>query len=748
MVNAGPAGISGSPDVCIGQTTILSDATPGGTWSSSSTTIAPVDAFGVVSGASLGTAIISYSMTGTTGCSATIAVTVHPLPGAITGSTNVCVGSTTPLSNSVPGGTWSSSNTALATVSGTGVVTGVASGVVTITYTLSATCIATLNMVVNPRPLPVFGPNTVCESQTITLLSVTFGATWSSTDTTRATIGASTGVVTGVTAGTTLISYTNGFGCAATYPVTVNQMPSPIIGSANICLGGTSLLRDTAAGGRWTSSNTAVATIGSSSGIVGGISLGTATITYQLPGGCMVTKVINVYPLPLVFTVTGGGNHCAGDTGVHIYLSGSTVGVNYMLYLGATAVGAFAGTGSPLDFGLHTVGGPYNVIGTSTATGCSVNMSGIAIVGVTATVLPVVTMNITPNDTVCAGATATFTPIPVNGGSAPVYQWSVNGFPVSLAGSYSFIPADGDIVTVAMTSNAICPSPSTVTRSVTMEVLPFGTPAVDVAVSPNDTVCKGTTITATGVTAFGGTAPLYMWYRNGTIVPGVSGPTYSFTPNNGDQVFSVMYSNYLCRLSNVDSSASVMETVVDQVLPTVSMTASPGTTISRGQSDTLSVSVVNAVAPTYQWLINGIPVAGATNAIFVSNTFSLTSDDSVSCQVTSNGICTITTHAWVYIHATAEGVATSGIVKGEVMVLPNPSHGVITIKGTLGSTDQEVALEMTDMLGQTVYRATVTARGGSLHEQVTFSNTLANGMYLLSVRSESYSKVFNVVVER
>ncbi len=748
LVNAGPAAISGSPDVCIGQTTFLSDATPGGVWSSGSTSIALVDAFGVVTGLSLGTAVISYSMTGTTGCSATLTVTVHPLPGAITGSPNVCVGGTTTLSNSVPGGTWSSSNTAIATVSGTGVVTGVAAGAVTMTYTLGATCFVTLNMVVDPRPLPVFGPNTVCESQTISLLSVTFGGTWSSSDPTHATIGASTGVVTGVMAGTTLISYTNGFGCAAIYPVTVNQMPSPIIGSANICLGGTSTLRDTAAGGIWTSSNTAVATIGSSSGIVGGVSLGTATITYQLPAGCMVTKVINVYPLPLVFTVTGGGNHCDGDTGVHIYLSGSTVGLNYMLYNGATAVGAFAGTGSPLDFGLHTVAGPYNVVGTSTATGCSVNMSGVAMVNVIRTVLPVVTMNITPNDTICAGATATFTPVAVNGGSAPVYQWSVNGFPVSLSGSYSFIPADGDIVTVAMTSNAVCPAPATVTRSVTMEVQPFGTPTVDVALSPNDTVCRGNAITATGVTAFGGPSPLYLWYKNGTIVPGVNGPTYSFVPNNGDQLFTVMYSNYMCRLSNVDTSASVKETVVDQVLPSVTMTASPGTTIGRGQYDTLSVTVINAVGPTYQWLINGIPVPGATNSVFVSNTFSLTSDDSLSCQVTSNGICTITTHAWVYIHATAEGVAMNGMLGGEVMVLPNPSHGVITIKGAIGGIEQDVTLEITDMLGQVVYRGAVVAKGGQLDEQVTLGNNLANGMYLLSVRSETFSKVFNVVLER
>ena len=49
---------------------------------------------------------------------------------------------------------------------------------------------------------------------------------------------------------------------------------------------------------------------------------------------------------------------------------------------------------------------------------------------------------------ICLGSQATFTAIPLNGGSAPVYQWKVNG---SNSGSnlpiFSFIPVNGDIVT-------------------------------------------------------------------------------------------------------------------------------------------------------------------------------------------------------------------------------------------------------------------------------------------------------------
>jgi hypothetical protein len=79
------------------------------------------------------------TVTNASGCSATstaTAVTVNPLPtvAAITGATNVCSGLTTQLASATTGGTWSSSNTAVATVSATGGVTGVAAGSATITY--------------------------------------------------------------------------------------------------------------------------------------------------------------------------------------------------------------------------------------------------------------------------------------------------------------------------------------------------------------------------------------------------------------------------------------------------------------------------------------------------------------------------------------------------------------------------------------------------------------------------------------
>ena len=71
------------------------------------------------------------------------------------------------------------------------------------------------------------------------------------------------------------------------------------------------------------------------------------------------------------------------------------------------------------------------------------------------------------------------------------------------------------------------------------------------------------------------------------------------------------------------------------------------------------------------------------------------------------------------------------------------------MKGTLGSTDDvEATLEVTDVLGQVVYHGKVTAYGGRLNETITLNNTLANGMYMLSIQSGTEHKVFHFVIEQ
>jgi len=482
-------------------------------------------------------------------------------------------------------------------------------------------------------------------------------------------------------------------------------------------------------------------------GIVTGVSLGSATIIYTLPAGCTVSTVVHVYPLPATFTVSGTGSYCAGGAGVPVFLSGSAVGVNYLLYRGITATGTFAGTGSPMDFRPQTVAGTYTVVAISVATGCSVNMAGSASVTITPVIEPSVGIHGTPGDTVCAGTVVAFNPLPVNGGSGPAYQWNVNGVNVATGNTYSFIPANNDTVKVTMTSNAACAEPPTANKSIIMVVNPFGRPAVDLSADPGSTVCKGSEVTVSAAPTYGGPSPVYTWMKNGTSV--ASGASYTFVPVNNDVLYCIMNSNYQCQLAGIDTSSDMVMTVDTGLTPLVSINANPGTLVNPGENLTLTAIVSNGGSnPTYQWFINGVPVPGATGSSFTHSNYSYPKDDSVVCQVTSSGMCPVTSFEWVYITVAPVGVNQLANTGSDINVLPNPNKGEFMVTGFLGTqTDEDVSMEITDILGQVVYKKKVTAQNGRLNEKIILANT-ANGMYILTLHSDIENRVFHIVVEQ
>src|SRR6202008_2830493 len=74
------------------------------------------------------------------------------------------------------------------------------------------------------------------------------------------------------------------------------------------------------------------------------------------------------------------------------------------------------------------------------------------------TVTPSVTIAASAT-TICTGGSVTFSATPTNGGANPTYQWQVNGVNVAGQTAATFTTttlADGDIVTVIMTSNDPC----------------------------------------------------------------------------------------------------------------------------------------------------------------------------------------------------------------------------------------------------------------------------------------------------
>ena len=747
-VDALPSAVSGSLAVCVTLTTSLSDA-GGGTWavSNANATINPVT--GTVTGVNAGLDTVTYSLS--SGCIITAIVTVYVMPAAITGNLSVCAGLTTALSDTPTGGTWSASNGDATINTLTGVLTGGAvttTSYDTITYNLATGCNATAYVTVNPLPASIVGVSEICVGVSTTYTDANLGGTWSSSNT-NLNIDIASGIATGAYAGTSVITYTLPTGCITTVTVTVTGQPDDISGSDGICLNSTVTLSDTTSGGSWTSSNTGVVTIGST-GIAYGAALGTSTISYTLIAGCMKTVVVTVNPLPNVYSLTPtSGNYCAGGGGIDLKLTGSQLGVTYLLYYDSSVTGYKIGTGDTIDFGSEYLQGTYTVLATNTTTGCSMGMINSAYITIDPTVTPIVFIESLPGDTVCSGTTVTYSVNATNAGSAPTYQWFVNHVLVGINPTYTFIPANGDVVEVVLTSNAPCVMPNTAKDSIIMNVPAGGPPQVALSIYPGDTVCQYSLATFTATATFGGPSPTYIWYVNGA--DSGSGPVFSFVPQTGDVVYCELISDYHCRTADSASSALVTMIVQDMLVPHVVVTSSRGNILTVGEYDTLRTTVTNAGSdPTYQWEINGSPIPGATADTFVSQ---FSNYDSVTCVVTSSGYCDgISSFGWVFITVYPTAVQQLSVGNGDIRLIPNPNKGEFTVSGTLGgqttATDEEVSFEVTDMLGQVLYRNKVVVHNGKLNEQIRLGGSLANGMYLLNLTSGSGSKAFHFVVEQ
>ncbi len=142
----------------------------------------------------------------------TMYVSVQPgSAGSISGTTNVCPGAVTTLSETIPGGTWGASNANATIDPVAGAITGATAGTDTITYAVTVRCYVTTSIVVTIDPLPasgiVSGPDNLCAGASTLFTETVSGGVWSSIDTTLATVS-TTGMVTGVAYGTAFVEYT------------------------------------------------------------------------------------------------------------------------------------------------------------------------------------------------------------------------------------------------------------------------------------------------------------------------------------------------------------------------------------------------------------------------------------------------------------------------------------------------------------------------------------------------------------
>ncbi|MCX6302522.1 MAG: hypothetical protein NTW82_10090, partial [Bacteroidia bacterium] len=252
---------------------------------------------------------------------------------------------------------------------------------------------------------------------------------------------------------------------------------------------------------------------------------------------------------------------------------------------------------------------------------------------------------------VCAGTSVTFTASPTNGGT-PTYQWYKNGTtPIGTGSSLDYEPADGDKITVVMTSSeTTCTTGNPATSN---EVIMIVNPLLPVSVSitaSNNNICTGTAITFTATPVYGGGTPLYQWYESTTPV-GTNSPTYTYDPDNGDEITVRLTSSETCTTGNPATSNAIAMTVYSD------HPAKPGTIagksdVCQGETNVdYSISdVENALS--YEWSVGSETtiVSGDGTTSIVVNFSALATSHSIyvisrnTCGDSDNKAKSITVH--------------------------------------------------------------------------------------------------------
>jgi hypothetical protein len=472
----------------------------------------------------------------------------------------------------------------------------------------------------------------------------------------------------------------------------------------------------------------------------------TTFCTSNMTGGVTVT----IAPQPSLQTLTGGGAYCAGSMGSLIGLAGSDAGIVYQLMSGGSAVGStVTGTGGAISFGPITGAGTYTVLASPGGI-CQTTMTGSALI----TVSPLPTVHsVTGGGAYCA--TGTGSTIGLNGSNTGIhYQLMMGGSPVGtfVSGSGSALTfgplTTAGVYTIGATDAVTgCAAAMTGSATISIEPVPVvfnmaGGGAYCAGGNGSDVALNGSNTNVNYQLKFNGSSLGTPMAGTGTALDfGLKTTAGNYTVVGTDAATG-------CASNMADTAVVSISPIV---VPAVTVTSHAGASIKMGQADTFSTTVTNGgtAGAMYQWSVNGFAVAGATNSTYITSNLPV-GKDTVTCAATSTGMCAdMTTTAFAVVTVRdVTGVTPVASANSDIHVVPNPNKGIFTVSGSLGiSTDETVAIDVMDVMGHVIYTGKVNTVGGNISSRIELGN-VANGMYLLSVRSESANLVFHIVVEQ
>jgi hypothetical protein len=609
------------------------------------------------------------------------AVTINPLPTATStpaGVTTFCQGGSVVLNANTGAGLthqWNNNGLPISGATNSS-YTANATGSYTVSVKDANTCVGTsaANAVtVNAFPAATITPasaSTFCQGGSVVLNANTgTGLAYQWKESGNDILNATNASYTTNTAGSYTVVVTNISSCATTSSVRsviVNALPTAtntVTGVTTFCQGGNVALNANTGTGltyQWRNNGTNVS--GATNANYSATATGSYTVVVMDANSCATTSNANsvtVNPLPTATsTATGVTTFC--DGGNVILNANAGAGLTYQWNNNGSAIANATST----NYTANTTGS-YTVVVTD-ANAC-VNTSTANVV--TVNPLPTATSTAAGVTTFCQGGSVLLN---ANTGAGLMYQWKKNGTPIPNATTANYTANTSGGYTVVVTDANSCVSTSTA-NAVTVNPLPN----TNITSATATTFCQGGNVVL-NVPATPNT--VYVWQRNGIIIPNASNANYVATTSgnyavsitdanscsaassattvtvvvnpspaitvngntnfcDGDSVqltasggatylWSTASTNpsiwvragglYSVVVSNGICSATTAQQVSPRALPTASVSAIGPLTFCRGQNVTFNANT--GAGLSYQWQRNGISVLGSTSSTFVADT--------------------------------------------------------------------------------------------------------------------------------
>jgi gliding motility-associated-like protein len=257
---------------------------------------------------------------------------------------------------------------------------------------------------------------------------------------------------------------------------------------------------------------------------------------------------------------------------------------------------------------------------------------------------------------------------------------------------------------------------STVTDTIVINSPVTAAPSISITATADSTpVC--TPVTFTAAVNNPGPGASYQWIVSGVPTGGDS-TTYSYNLfADGDQVYCILTGQDGCLGPVADTSNIIRMGINPEGAASVTIAASPKTSICTGQTIAFTATVMNGSAnPTFEWLLNG-DSTGDDSSSFTRSDFS--NNDVVTCLITSDDVCGLAKSNSIPLTVSIPPVIEPGqiftIPRGESLMLdPVISGTVNTWAWTPGSwlSDSTIADPVADPPATVTYTLMVEANGG------------------------------------